>query len=245
MNFGDQPFDKQVEFFLQKLNIPTKKWDDMLGALHDKAFTVAGATSASLLEDLRLIVENDLKNGLTYKQFRDAFEDVVAKHGWTGWTGETTAVGRAWRSKIICETNLNTSYAAGRWSQIQQVKKDRPFIRYIHQVGEMYPRPVHVKWHNLILPADHVWWKTHYPPNGFGCKCKVVTLSEKDMVRQGLLQTPNERIPPGEPDKGWDYPPGQAWDASTANIDNDIADNMEDFVTKNKNTKIKLPKKKK
>jgi uncharacterized protein with gpF-like domain len=29
-------------------------------------------------------------------------------------------------------------------------------------------RPMHAAWHNTVLPFDHPFWKTHYPPNGWG-----------------------------------------------------------------------------
>jgi uncharacterized protein with gpF-like domain len=36
-----------------------------------------------------------------------------------------------------------------------------------------------VEW--LILRADDPWWKTHYPPNGWGCQCTVHAVSLQEL----------------------------------------------------------------
>jgi hypothetical protein len=43
----------------------------------------------------------------------------------------------------------------------------------------------HKQWDGLILPAKDGWFLTHYPPNGWGCKCKVETLSKRDLQKIG------------------------------------------------------------
>ena len=36
-----------------------------------------------------------------------------------------------------------------------------------------------------MLRADDPWWDQHYPPNDWGCTCKVHALSQRDMDRAG------------------------------------------------------------
>jgi hypothetical protein len=89
-----------------------------------------------------------------------------------------------------------------------------------------------MQWYNLILPADDPFWSTHYPPNGWGCKCGVVSASLADVERltAKFANTPNPvrlSAPPIETytwlnprtgetvevpfgiDPGWAYNPGQ------------------------------------
>lgn len=47
----------------------------------------------------------------------------------------------------------------------------------------------HVRWHRLVLPADDAWWNTHYPPNGWGSKCRVRQVSRRET---GKLRGPGK-----------------------------------------------------
>ena len=57
-----------------------------------------------------------------------------------------------------------------------------PYLLY--QVG---PSPVrwepHRHWEGLILPVDDEFWEYASPPNGFGCKCRVLQLTSAEADR--------------------------------------------------------------
>lgn len=173
------PFSQQIEFFRNKISLETHTWTDIYETQHDVAFVVAGAAKAGLLNDLRKAVDGAITQGETLRQFRAQFDDAVAKAGWR-YNG-----GRDWRTKVIYDTNLNTSYAAGRYQQMQAVKADRPWWRYRHSEAVTEPREAHLAWDGMVLHADDPWWTTHYPPNGWGCQCYVETLSDEDLARLG------------------------------------------------------------
>ncbi len=175
------------------------RWDDIQRSAHDRAFIVAGAAKADLLADLHQAVTQAATDGRGLQGFQKDFKAIVAKHGWTGWTGEGSAAGEAWRTRIIYQTNMSTSYWAGRYKQMSdpEVLKLHPYWRYIHADGILHPRPLHLAWHGLTLLASDPFWQTHFPPNGWMCHCRVtsVTRSEGEAsARAGL----------GEPPAGWD-----------------------------------------
>ena len=222
VNYGSLPFAEAIEFFRHKLNLPTQRWDDLLGAAHDRAFVVAGAMQADLLSDLREAVDQAIAQGTTLETFRKDFKKIVAERGWTGWTGEGTKAGEAWRTRVIYDTNLFTSYSAGRTRQMKEVANLRPYWRYRHSPASVEPRPQHVAWDGIILRHDDPWWSAHTPPGGFGCKCYIETLAERDLKKGDLTVTDQAKIPfndtdpkTGRPqgiDKGWDYQPGAGVD---------------------------------
>ena len=199
-DFSTVSFAEQITFFTQKLQVLEKDFKADPKSSHDKAFTIAGVTSANLLNDIYGAVTQLMKQGITLDQFKKQFDAIVAAHGWTGWTGEGTSAGRAWRANIIAETNLRTSYSSGRWEQQLATKDTRPYLQYRHSHGVMHPRPVHVSWNEMILPIEHPWWAEHYPPNGYGCKCQALSLTERDLQLRGLSVTPDNKIPNGEAD---------------------------------------------
>lgn len=217
------PFDAQVEFLRAKLQIPTEAWDDLLGAAHDRAFVVAGAARAELLNDLHQALIARAADGRGLQAFRRDFEGIVKARGWSGWTGEGTPSGEAWRTRVMYATNMATSYAAGRYQQLTDpaLLAVRPFWRWVHSDLAQTPRPQHVAWSGLTLRHDHPFWQTHYPPCGWGCHCYVVAVdaaAHAAAQAAGQAEAPegwdvrdaDTGLLPGI-DRGWDYAPGRTW----------------------------------
>lgn len=178
-SYGSVPFREQLEFFRRKLNLPTQAWTDVYGQEHDWAFVVAGANRDEIVQDFREAVERAISDGRTLDQFRRDFDSVVARYGWD-YKG-----GRNWRSRVIYETNLRSSYGAGRFEQLQALKAVRPYWEYVHSDAVQHPRPLHEAWNGLVIPADDPFWVTHFPPNGWGCQCTVRALNDRDLARLG------------------------------------------------------------
>lgn len=216
-------FTEAIDFFRSKANLPTNSWSDLMHQAHARAFSVAGATSAALLADFRETLDRAISAGGTLETFRADFDRIVAQHGWA-YHGS-----RNWRSRLIFEMNTRMAYSSGRWQQAQRLKATRPYVRYV-DVHDARTRPEHYAWHDIILPIDHPWWKTHWPPNGWNCRCHAQSLSERDLKRFGLkvtLDSPAVEMEPREVrapdgsietvwtpkgiDTGFGYNPGDSW----------------------------------
>jgi SPP1 gp7 family putative phage head morphogenesis protein len=220
VELGNLPFDEAIDHFRSKLNIPTEHFDSLLSEAHAKAFTVAGATKADLLGDIRSAVDEAIANGTSITEFRKQFDTAVQKHGWS-YKGK-----RGWRTRVIYDNNLRSAHMAGRWKQLQRTKDGRPYLTYV-TVGDGRVRPQHKSWEGTTLPIDDSWWQTHYPPNGWGCRCTIRSLSQRQLeaMGRGVSKRPNlnltERINvasgeiygdvPAGIDVGWDYNVGKAW----------------------------------
>lgn len=218
-----RPWDAQLNYFRQKLNLGTERWTDIMKSQHDKAFVVAGAMAGDLLEDLRQAVDKAVAGGSTLADFRRDFDKIVAERGWEH------SGSRDWRSRVIYQTNLASSYAAGRWQQLTDpdMLKVRPYWRYKHSDSVLRPRPQHLAWNGLILRADDPWWQIHFPPNGWGCQCSIVAVSEQELrgkygklgpdtapvieTREIIRPDGSSVFVPDGVDFGWDYAPGQAY----------------------------------
>lgn len=228
INYESLPFDEAIEFLRQKTLLPTRTWKDIWQGMHSRAFTVAGAMKKDLLQDLYDSIDKALTEGTTLNDFRKDFRSIVQKHGWAYKGGER------WRSAIIYDTNLGVAYSAGHYKQMMHpdILKVRPYFRYVPS-SSANPREEHKQWYNLVLPADDPFWKTHYPPNAWRCKCGVVSVSKRELERlkgeesEGLYPVRTEApeiktyrwvdkdtgkvhmIPEGI-DPGWAYNPGAA-----------------------------------
>jgi len=227
----DLPFEEAIKFFRDKANVTTKHWHDVLRAAHSRSFMVAGAATDELVKDLRKAVDKAIAQGTTLQEFRKDFDKIVGSHGWTGWRGEGTAAGRAWRTRIIYDTNLRAAYAAGRYAAMtrEETLEVFPYWQY-HHSGAVHARPEHLSWDGLVLPADDPFWTTNYPPNGWHCGCYVTPVGEGALKRQGKSEPDDapERLPEVQRiggkdvtgirgvDAGFDYNVGQEWLARTA-----------------------------
>ncbi|PBK06226.1 hypothetical protein CNQ84_02305 [Pseudomonas abyssi] len=218
------PFREQNEFLRRKLNLPTESWTDIYTREHDYAFVVAGANRDELVADFRQAVEKAITGGTSLEEFRREFDAIVARHGWS-YNG-----GRNWRSRVIYETNLRSSYMAGRYEQLMAVREERPYWQYIHSDAVEHPREEHEAWNGMILHWSDPWWQYHFPINAWGCQCSVRALSQRDLERMGKTgpdtappivmeqrmigqRSPNGprvvEVPKGI-DPGFEYVPGQS-----------------------------------
>lgn len=214
----NKPFAEQVAFFRGKLGnlAPTARWDDLIAAEHDTAFMVAGAAKADLLADLAAAIDKAIAEGRGIDEFRQDFRAIVSRNGWTGWTGEGSVKGEAWRVGVIFRTNAYTSYAAGRFAQLSDGKYKWWVYRH---GGSLEPRIQHLGWNGLMLDPGHEFWTTHYPPSDWGCSCYVVgarTMAgaramggdpAKTLPADWLRRDPKTGAPIGI-GKGWNYAPG-------------------------------------
>ncbi|WP_416305202.1 phage minor head protein [Neptunicella sp. SCSIO 80796] len=211
--YGSLPFTEAIDFFRNKLDMPSERWADVWRDQHNLAFTVAGATKADLLADMRGLVDSAIAEGKSLNWFKSQFKGLVKQHGWQH-TGKA-----AWRANIIYSTNMRQSYNAGRYQQLQTFE----YWRYKHG-DSRYPRPAHAAKDGTILPKDSPFWQVWFPQNGWGCKCKVFGETRQSLARKGLKVSKEPVIETREwtdkatgevhyvpvgIDPGFDYTPGK------------------------------------
>ncbi|SES15060.1 Phage Mu protein F like protein [Vreelandella subterranea] len=186
--FGSLPFAEQIEAMREKVAIPTNTWSDVYGAENDQAFMVAGASRQAIVEDFQRSVQLMIEEGKTLADFRKDFDQIVERHGWA-YKGN-----RGWRSRVIYDTNLRQSYAAGRERQMEdpELRRLRPFGLYRHG-GSENPRSAHLANDGRVVPLDDPWWDFWTPQNGYGCSCKKYMVSRRQAEREGY--TVSERGP--------------------------------------------------
>ncbi len=189
----DIPPEEAVKHFRAKGFHVGFDWRDTDAATHVRSFTVAKAMKLDILQDIQGAMDAAIADGRTFDWFRDNLEPTLRKKGWWGRqpmldpvTGETRMVqlGSPRRLRIIFDTNVRMAYAHGRWQGIERLKEQMPYLRYV-AVRDARTRPQHAAWHGTVLPVDHPFWHTHYPPNGWRCRCIVQQLSDDDLERYG------------------------------------------------------------
>lgn len=228
------PKDALAAFRGRRLEL-SGSWQDLWHEEHARAFTVARVASLDLLQSVHEELGKALEAGLTKDQFQKAMFGRLQAEGWLGEASRdaegAARLGRPGRLDLIYDVNLRTAHAAGQWGRIERLKARMPFLRYSTQ-NDARVRPQHRAWEGITLPVDDPFWDTHFPPNGWRCRCTVSQWSQADLEAAGFSVTPPEHLPPDELvrfvnkrtgeetfvprgiDPGWAYNPGKAGNAA-------------------------------
>lgn len=187
-----------ISIFRAKGLTPTFNYTDQLGRAHAQSFTVAKMMDIDMLGQVRASLDSALANGQPFKEWSKTITPVLKSGGWWGRkevidpaTGlpKLAQLGSPARLETIFRTNLQSAYAAGQWEGIVEQSGIAPFLMY-DAVDDFRTRDSHRAWDGVILPVGSAWWRTHYPPNGYNCRCGTVQLSPDDLETMGLEQSP-------------------------------------------------------
>lgn len=179
-------------------------WQDVWQEEHAYQFTVSRLANLDILDAMRDGITQSVNGDLSRRDWAKNAQALLEKSGWWGRkevldpaSGETvvTTFDPA-RLKLIFDTNTRMAYSAGLWQRIERNKKTHPYIRYITKRDERV-RLSHRAWDNLTLPVDHPFWQTHFPPNGWRCRCRAMSISqaEYDKGLSPLGETLNKAAP--------------------------------------------------
>ena len=175
--------DKRVvlsdEFYLLDLNA------------RQYATTVSYLASLDQIGTVINLTNRAIKDGSTFQEFQKA-------------VGEAGIELSPHHLDNIFRTNIQNAYAHGIWTQQQKNKANRPYLKY-SSLTDSRVRPSHLALNNIIRHIDDSFWLTHYPPNGFQCRCGVDALTEAQAKKLSI--TIDDELPDIQPDNGWAISP--------------------------------------
>lgn len=144
-----------------------------------RRFCVKGITSNAMLQQIKEELFKAQREGKSLAEFKKNLIPFLEKKGWVN--GDKKEIAR--RLKSIYNTNLATARAAAKWERIQNSKEYMPYLQYLPSLAENQ-RDEHKPFYYLVRPVDDEIWKSIYPPNGFGCKCRVRQLTQKEAEKE-------------------------------------------------------------
>ena len=188
-------------------------WQEVWQDAHKKSFTVAKVMREDILCDIREAVEKAIADGLTLEQFKQELELILKSKGWWGVVSGkpeevrkellkrnliknpdlipdgdepvTVKLGSPYRLKTIYRTNIQTSYMTGRYKTQVENTDNRPYWQYV-AVMDRRTRPSHRILNGRVFRFDDPFWNDFYPPNGWGCRCRVRALSNSNIKDRNL-----------------------------------------------------------
>lgn len=130
-------------------------------------------------------IEFDHVASRRFVPFRGHVFNLSTAHGYFTINGLYTG-------NTIYRTNVQLAYNAGRHQQMTEpaLLKVRPFWQFDaildNRVTLMCEQA-----DGTILPAEHPWWQTNYPPRHFGCRSVVRSIRKSQAERKGITKTPS------------------------------------------------------
>lgn len=212
---GSFVFKAAVEFLKKKKSVSKEEFLKMDEASRAKAFMVSGYTKAEVLDSFLQALTEAVELGSTKEEFQKKMDTFLEENGYEGVN--------PFKADVIFRTNLQTAYNAGHYKSMTDdtVMKLRPFWQY-RTAADGNVREEHAQMHGKVYRADDPIWDVWYPPNGFRCRCSVVSLSERQVKEHGLtVETKPPRkvdretgeILESRPDKGFATNPAkQVWE---------------------------------
>ena len=162
-------------------------WQDVFQDEHGYQFTVSRLARLDLLQALHDALVKSVEGDLSRMDWMRDAEKLLADAGWWGTKAVTDpATGELvftkfdpLRLKLIYDVNTRQAYSTGLWERVERSKKTHPFVRYITK-GDERVRASHAQWNGVTLAVDDPFWMTHWPINGWRCRCRVMSMSQRD-----------------------------------------------------------------
>lgn len=183
----------------------TFSWQDLWHDEHAQQFTVSRLARLDLLKEMQDGITKSVEGDLTRRDWMRDTAGLLKEAGWWGEkevldpvSGEmvTTKFDSA-RLKLIFDTNTRMANSAGLWERVWRNRSTHPYVRYITR-GDERVREAHRAWANLTLPVDHQFWEKHWPPNGWRCRCRTMSMTQAEYDRRAAAGEITTEAPPEE-----------------------------------------------
>lgn len=138
-----------------------KNW---LHATRNSIYAFSAAKSYAQLAEMRDLLFGSDGKAVSFSAFRKSALAIHEKYNELWLEAEYDA---AVRSSIM----------ARNWQDIQANKDIFPYLTY-KTAGDDRVRISHKALDGITLSVNDAFWKTYYPPNGWGCRCDVIPQQE-------------------------------------------------------------------
>lgn len=163
-------------------------YDTLLPEMKARAFAVTGIEDMKSLGRVQEAVSK-IPEGGDWKAARKQIATELTEQ-WAATSGgvdpANLAEAATRRAETILKTNVFQAYATSRYAEQQAFKEDFPYLQYITR-GDSHTRASHAALDGKIFPIDDPFWKDHYPPWEFGCRCIVVGLTIEEAEAKGVM----------------------------------------------------------
>lgn len=176
----------------------TGHWWELWQDAHAREFTVAHLARTDLLTVIRDSLLRMQREGETRRSWVARLSKAMRKAGWWGKgvyvdpdTQEARIVqlGSVRRLTTIFHVNKTVAAQVGRWTSQQDNRAARPYLAYVG-ILDIVIRPEHramdYRVTRSVFPIGDPALRYIYPPNDWGCRCRMRAMSESELGLKGL-----------------------------------------------------------
>lgn len=201
-DFVTIPFDDAADAILKKTILPASTIDDILDAYDDYRFAIQADLTREVLEAVKAKTAALVRDGGTPQDFVK-----FARTLGDGYVSDSYA-------RTFFRTESTNAHAAGRLKQAfsEELNDFVVGFKYV-AVGDGDTRSNHKANNGLFFDKRDKAWAGRLPPNGFNCRCRILTISKVRAKRMGRWDEQKGRMksdnPPadGKPDPGFENSP--------------------------------------
>ena len=197
LNFEPVPYEEAARIVAEKQIMSKEAFDALCDELKARAFVVSG------LEDLRMAKE--IRDAIAELPMGAAWEDVKAQVAEKLEAGGFSKAAADHRATLLLRHHGFAAYAQEQYRNLQEMKDVFPYWQY-KTMGDEKVRSSHAALDGLILPADDPFWRDHYPPWEWNCRCQVVGVTEEQYNGAKTVGS-FDATDPDEKAGGWKLPP--------------------------------------
>jgi SPP1 gp7 family putative phage head morphogenesis protein len=142
----------------------------LLNQLSENIYMFSGAKVYQQIQDISLLGNDE--NIKSFANFRDEALGIYDQYN-KNWleTEYSTAIGQA--------------QSATRWEQIEQQKKELPYLQY-SAVMDPNTSDICIPLDGVCLPVEDPFWDINTPLNHFNCRCTVIQFDKTDATEAGI-----------------------------------------------------------
>ena len=143
-------------------------------SLKNNAYQFSGAKTLNQVLELSSALLDESGSVVSYKDFKSKANEILTTYN---------------KNYLRTEYDhaFNTSQMSQKWNEAKDNKELFPYLQYLTQ-GDLRVRKDHEALDLIIKKVDDKFWGTYYPPNGWNCRCNVLSLSTLEEEETNLTE---------------------------------------------------------
>jgi len=197
------PYNTAVRVLEERLKIKPERLTDVELAYDVTSIRVVQEASDAVERKLQESILESTRSGATVKEGKASLRRAFTAAGISPQNSFTL--------EAIFRTQTQLAYNAG-WSQADSHPALQEILwgyKYV-TVGDDRVRDEHVGFEGVTLPKDDPFWNVAWPPNGWACRCAVISIYEQQPVVPvpDTVDVDGEDVAP-QVSRGFRFNPGQ------------------------------------